>query len=56
MKKKIGLILPTSPRDGGEHQYAVLVVTCLLERAGVEYELIALCGNSFWERWCKMHI
>ena len=53
MKKKIGLILPTSPRDGGEHQYAVLVVTCLLERAGVEYELIALCGNSFWERWCK---
>ncbi|GFI26532.1 N-acetylgalactosamine-N,N'-diacetylbacillosaminyl-diphospho-undecaprenol 4-alpha-N-acetylgalactosaminyltransferase [Lachnospiraceae bacterium] len=52
-KKKIGLILPTSPRNGGEHQYAVFVVTCLLERAGIDYELIALCGNRFWEKWCK---
>ena len=46
-KKKIALILPTKPRDGGQHQYALVVVQCLIEKMGPEYEIEALSGNSF---------
>lgn len=52
-KKNIGLILPTKPEDGGQHQYALLVVMCLLEKRDTAYNLIALCGNSFWRKLCK---
>ncbi|MDY2698576.1 MAG: glycosyltransferase family 1 protein [Lachnospiraceae bacterium] len=52
-KRNIGLILPTKPEDGGQHQYALLIVTCLWERKDTDYNLIALCGNSFWRKWCK---
>lgn len=52
-KRRIGLILPTKPKDGGQHQYALLAVRCLLEKNGIDYDLTALCGNSFWRRWCK---
>ena len=41
-KKNIGLILPTKPEDGGQHQYALLVVMCLLEKRDTAYNLIAL--------------
>lgn len=54
-KLKIGLILPTKPQDGGQHQYAVLAVQCLAEKNGINYNLVALCGNNFWRRWCKEH-
>lgn len=53
MKKKIGLILPTKPWDGGQHQYALLVVNCLLEKADTDYDLVVLCGTSFWRKWCR---
>ena len=46
-KKRIGLILPTTPKDGGQHQYALTVVQSLVEKNEVEYELIVLCGNTF---------
>ena len=52
-KKKIGLILPSRPKDGGEHQYAVLAAQCLSERAGKDFDLIVLSGNAFWRKWCK---
>lgn len=52
-KKKIALILPTKPRDGGQHQYALVVVQCLIEKVGPEYEIVALSGNSFWRKWCR---
>ena len=52
-KKKIALILPTKPRDGGQHQYALVVVQCLIEKMGPEYEIVALSGNSFWRKWCR---
>ncbi len=52
-KKRIGLILLTEPRDGGEHQYAMLVVKCLQERNRIDYELIVLCGNAFWKKQCR---
>jgi len=51
MKKKIGLILSSKPQNGGEHQYALLVVDCLLKKK--DYELVVLCGNLFWRKWCK---
>lgn len=53
MKKKIGLILPTNPENGGQHQYALLVVKCLLEKVGKDYDLVVLYGTSFWRRWCR---
>ena len=54
-RKKIGLVLSTKPSDGGQHQYALLIVECLLEKDGIDYDLVVLCGNSFWRRWCKEH-
>lgn len=51
--RKIGLILQTEPKDGGQHQYAVTIVECLLEKLNVDYELVAFCGNHFWRKWCR---
>lgn len=51
--KKIVLILQTKPQDGGQHQYAETAVNCLLEKADGKYELVAVCGNPFWRKWCK---
>ena len=43
----------TEPSLGGQHQYALLIVECLLKRANIEYRLIVLCANQFWRRWCR---
>lgn len=51
MRKKIGLMLSTKPQYGGEHQYALMVVECLLKNE--DYELLVLCGNLFWRKWCE---
>lgn len=51
--KKIGIILTSAPREGGEHQYAVQVAECLRKNQGSEYELIGICSNSFWIKWCR---
>lgn len=53
MKKKIGLVLPTRPQDGGQHRYALLVMQCLVAKADIYYDLVVLGGNSFWKRWCR---
>lgn len=53
--KKIALVLSTTPKDGGKHQYAVLVVECLVEGMRTDYELVAICLNPFWKRWCREH-
>lgn len=53
MKKKIGLILPTKPQDGGQHQYALLVVNALIKKKDTDYEVVVFCGNDFWRKWCK---
>lgn len=53
--KKIALVLFTRPEDGGTHQYAVLAVECLLEGMYRDYELVAICQNSFWKKWCREH-
>lgn len=51
--KKIALVLISNPTDGGQHQYAMLVVRALLEKADKKLELVAICGNPFWRRWCR---
>lgn len=51
--KKIALILLTEPRHGGQHQYALMAMECLVERADKDLELLVLCGNPFWKSWCK---
>lgn len=48
--KKIGLILSTKPRDGGQHQYAVLVMESLINKK--DMDLVVLSGNAFWRKWC----
>lgn len=52
-KHKIAIVLATEPFAGGGHQYAMLVAECLAKNAGSSYELVAICHNSFWKRWCK---
>lgn len=47
--KKIAVVLKTSPEFGGGHQYAVLVAECLYKN----YELVVICNNDFWYRWCR---
>lgn len=49
--KKITVYFKTEPRNGGEHQYAVLLAEILLKNDGFS----AICGTRFWERWCKKH-
>lgn len=51
-RKKIGLILVTEPQLGGTHQYACLIASILLNYRD-KYEIVGLCSNTFWMRWCK---
>ncbi len=51
--KKIAVVLATIPQAGGSHQYAMLMMECLKEKQGIEYELLAICGNRFWCAWCR---
>lgn len=49
--KKIALILSTRPRDGGQHQYAMLIVESLVDKKDID--LVVFSGNAFWRKWCK---
>ena len=51
-KKKIAVILLSSPQDGGAHQYALLLMECLMEMRA-EYDIVAICNNRFWRTWCR---
>ena len=50
---KVAVVLATSPQDGGGHQYSKLVVECLKELSGLEFDLIAICINKYWIEWCN---
>ena len=52
-KKKIGLLFQTSPQYGGGYQYALQAVNCLVEKAETDYEIVVLCGNTYWQKWCR---
>lgn len=50
--KKVVVLLETEPKWGGEHQYALTLMRCLDKRDD-NLELAAICGNRYWERWCR---
>lgn len=53
MGKRIVVLLNTEPEWGGEHQYALTLMECLVRYDGVK--LLAVCGSNFWKKWCKRH-
>lgn len=52
-KKKIAVVLSVKPQNGGEFQYASLIVQCMQKLSGKQFEVIAICTNRFWYRWCR---
>lgn len=55
MKKKIAVVLSTEPEWGGEHQYASVLMECLIEIASDDIELVAICESRYWKKWCREH-
>lgn len=56
MKKKmknVAILLTSEPQHGGEHQYLVLLIESLVRFDGKYYNLIPICCNQFWIKWCK---
>lgn len=51
--KKVALALYTNSRNSGEHQYALMIAECLRKKSGTDWELIVVCTNIFWRRWCR---
>ena len=49
--KKIVAVLDTEPQYGGEHQYAVTMMECLLRMKDIE--ILSICGSRFWRKWCR---
>lgn len=54
-KKKIAVVLSAEPQNGGEFQYASLVMKCIHKLSGKQFKAIAICTNKFWYRWCRQH-
>ncbi len=52
-KKKVAVLLGTDPKLGGGHQYALVLAECLKEMGACGMELLAICGNRYWEMWCR---
>lgn len=51
--KKILVVLETEPEYGGAHQYASTIMDCLIEMDSNEIEVVAICKNRYWRKWCK---
>ena len=54
-KKKVAMVLSVEPQNGGEYQYALLIAECLHELSGKKFEIIAVCTNRCWYRWCRQN-
>lgn len=52
-KKKIAVVLVTTPESGGGYQYALTVAECLKDLPASKYELIAICTHPIWRKWCR---
>lgn len=52
MYKKILVILDTEPEWGGEHQYASVMMNCILNIME-RNKILAICGNRYWRKWCR---
>ena len=51
--KKILVVLETEPEYGGAHQYASTIMDCLIKMDSNEIEVVAICKNRYWRKWCK---
>lgn len=57
--KKILVLLGTEPQNGGEHQYALTIMECLVKDCCKDVMLSAICRNRYWRKWCrenKIHV
>ena len=54
MKRKIVVVLDTEPEWGGEHQYALTLMECMLKK-DTNIEIAAVCSSRFWRKWCREH-
>ena len=54
-KKRVAVVLVTDPKSGGGYRYALMVAECLKELPMSHYELLGICGDAFWRRWCRKH-
>lgn len=52
-KKKVAVVLVTTPESGGGYQYALTVAECLKDLPASKYELLAICAHSSWRKWCR---
>lgn len=52
-KKKLAIVLSSKTQDGGGNQYALLMAECLKDLPHSYIEVIAICTDRSWYRWCK---
>lgn len=52
-RKKVALVLSAEPQSGGEYQYALVIAECLKELSDSYFELVAVCTDRYWIRWCR---
>lgn len=50
-KKKIAVVLNTEPEWGGSHQYASILMGCIVRMDDIE--LAAVCCSRYWANWCR---
>lgn len=51
--KRIAILLTSTPESGGEHQYLVLLMEALLKYNNKYFDVIFICCNRFWRKWCQ---
>lgn len=52
-RKKVALVLSAEPQRGGEYQYTLVIAECLKELSDSYFELVAVCTDRYWIRWCR---
>lgn len=52
-RKKVAMVLSAEPQKGGEYQYALVIAECLKELSDDYFELVAICTDRSWTRWCR---
>lgn len=51
--RKVAVLLTSIPQSGGEHQYLMLVMETIAKYDKKKFEVLAICCNRFWIRWCR---
>lgn len=53
--KNIAVLLSSIPESGGEHQYLSIVMEGLLRCNGKQFNILGICYNRYWIKWCREH-